>query len=62
LRIQPIGTGSDNISAMNRSGTGSYFRLTVAAGAAAKNVKILDNTGTTNASFTGEHVYVLRVQ
>ncbi len=62
LRIQSVGSGSDNISAMNRSGTGSYFRLTVAAGAGAKNVKVLDASGTTAASFLGEHVYVLRVQ
>ncbi len=62
LRIQSIGSGSDNISAKNLSGTGSYFRLTVAAGAAAKNVKILDQSGATAASFSGEHVYVLRVQ
>jgi hypothetical protein len=62
LQIQAVGSGSDNISAMNRSGTGSYFRLTVAAGAGAKNVKVLNTTGTANASFTGEHIYVLRVQ
>jgi hypothetical protein len=62
LRIQAIGSGTDNISSMNRSGTGSYFRLTVAAGAGAKNVKILDTSGTTTASFLGEHIYVLRVQ
>jgi hypothetical protein len=62
LRIQPIGSGSDNISAKNLSGTGSYFRLTVAAGAGAKNVKILDQAGANAASFLGEHVYVLRVQ
>ena len=62
LRIQSIGTGSDNISAKNLSGTGSYFRLTVAAGAAAKNVKILDAAGANAAAFSGEHVYVLRVQ
>jgi hypothetical protein len=62
LRIQSIGSGSDNISAKNLSGTGSYFRLTVAAGAGAKNVKILDASGTTTARFTGEHIYVLRVQ
>jgi hypothetical protein len=61
LRIQPIGTGSDNISAKNLSGTGSYFRLTVAAGAGAKNVKILDSSGNV-ATFSGEHIYVLRVQ
>ncbi|HEX9084014.1 MAG TPA: hypothetical protein VF836_04675 [Gemmatimonadaceae bacterium] len=61
LTLRSIGSGSDNISAMNQSGTGSYFRLTVAAGAGAKNVKILDNTGAV-AKFSGEHIYVLRVQ
>jgi hypothetical protein len=61
LRVQSIGTGSDNISAKNLSGTGSYFRLTVAAGAAAKNVKVLDAGGAA-AKFNGERVYVLRVQ
>lgn len=62
LRVQSIGTGSDNIASKNRSGTGSFYRLTVAAGAAAKNVKILDAQGASAASFSGEHVYVLRVQ
>jgi hypothetical protein len=61
LIVTPIGSGSDNISATNRSGTGTYYRLTVAAGAGAKNVKVLTATGTAG-SFTGEHVYVLRVQ
>ncbi len=61
LRIQSIGSGSDNIASKNLSGTGTYFRLTVAAGAAAKNVKILDPSGSV-ASFVGEHIYVLRVQ
>jgi hypothetical protein len=61
LRVQSIGSGSDNITAKNISGTGSFFRLTVAAGAGAKNVKVLDASGN-NASFSGEHVYVLRVQ
>ena len=61
LRVQSIGSGSDNITAQNRSGTGTYYRLTVAAGASAKNVKVLDTSGS-NASFVGEHVYVLRVQ
>ena len=62
LQVQTIGSGSDNIAAQNRSGTGTYYRLTVAAGAGAKNVKVLDASGTNNASFAGEHVYVLRVQ
>ena len=61
LRVQSIGSGSDNISAMNRSGTGTYYRLTVSSGSSAKTVKILDTSGSTNASFVGEHVYVLRV-
>ncbi|HEX9608505.1 MAG TPA: hypothetical protein VF962_14855, partial [Gemmatimonadaceae bacterium] len=61
LRIQSIGSGSDNISSQNFSGTGTYFRLTVASGATAKNVKILDTSGNV-ASFVGEHIYVLRVQ
>jgi hypothetical protein len=61
LTVQPIGTGSDNFSATNRSGTGTYYRLTVPAGAVPKNVKVLDASGNP-ATFSGEHVYVLRVQ
>ena len=61
LAVTPVGSGSDNFSATNRSGTGTYYRLTVAAGAGAKNVKIVDSSGNP-ASFTGEHVYVLRIQ
>jgi hypothetical protein len=61
LAVQPIGTGSDNFPATNRSGTGTYYRLTVAAGAGDKNVQILNSSGNPG-SFTGEHVYVLRVQ
>ena len=57
-----IGSGSDNISATSRSGgSGAYYRLNVPANSAAKNVKVLDAAGN-NASFAGEHVYVLRVQ
>ena len=61
LVVQSVGSGSDNISSMNRSGTGTYFRLLVVAGAGAKNVKVLDTSGNV-ASFPGEHIYVLRVQ
>jgi hypothetical protein len=61
LQVLPIGSGSDNISSTNRSGSGTYYRLNVAAGAAAKNVKILDQSGA-QAAFPGEHVYVLRIQ
>ena len=61
LAVQAIGTGSDNFSATNRSGTGTYYRLNVPAGSGPKNVKIVDAAGNP-ATFTGEHVYVLRVQ
>jgi hypothetical protein len=61
LRVQSIGSGSDNIAGQNKSGSGTYYRLTVAAGAGAKKVQILDAQGN-NATFSGEHVYVLRVQ
>jgi hypothetical protein len=60
LLVQSIGSGSDNISSTNRSGSGTYYRLSVTGGAGAKNVKILDASGNP-ASFAGEHVYVLRV-
>ena len=60
LRVQAIGSGSDNITAKNRSGTGTYYRLNVPAGSGAKNIKILDSSGNP-ANFPGEHVYVLRV-
>ena len=61
LQVSPIGSGSDNISTMVKSGSGVYFRLTVAANAGPKNVKILDPSGA-NATFVGEHIYVLRLQ
>jgi len=61
LVVQSIGSGSDNISSMNKSGTGTYYRLTVSSGATAKNVKVLDASGSV-ANFPGEHIYVLRVQ
>jgi hypothetical protein len=60
LLVQSIGSGSDNISSTNRSGSGTYYRLSVTGGAGAKNVKILDASGNA-ASFPGEHIYVLRV-
>lgn len=61
LQVTLIGSGSNNISTMVKSGSGVYFRLTVAANAGAKNVKVLDPSGSA-VSFTGAHVYVLRVQ
>jgi hypothetical protein len=61
LQVTPIGSGSNNVSTMVKSGSGVYFRLTVAANAGAKNVKVLDPSGSA-VSFTGAHVYVLRIQ
>ena len=61
LKVQSVGTGSDNFTATNYSGSGTYYRLTVSSGAGAKTVKVVDASGN-NASFPGEHVYVLRVQ
>ncbi len=61
LVVQSIGSGSDNIAATNRSGSGTYYRLNVPANSGAKNVKVLDSSGAV-VSFAGAHVYVLRVQ
>ena len=61
LQVKSIGSGSDNIAAKNRTGTGTYYRLNVPANSGAKNVKVLDPSGNP-VSFTGAHIYVLRVQ
>ena len=61
LDVTPVGSGSDNISTEVKSGSGDYFRLTVAANAGAKNVKILDPNGG-DVTYAGAHVYVLRIQ
>jgi hypothetical protein len=61
LQVTPVGSGSDNISAEVKSGSGDYFRLTVAANAGSKNVKILDPNGG-DVTYAGAHIYVLRVQ
>jgi hypothetical protein len=61
LEVTPVGSGSDNISTEVKSGSGDYFRLTVAANAGPKNVKVLDPSGG-DVTYPGAHVYVLRVQ
>jgi hypothetical protein len=61
LEVTPVGSGSDNISTEVKSGSGDYFRLTVAANAGPKNVKVLDPAGG-DVTYPGAHVYVLRVQ
>lgn len=60
LTVQSIGTGSDNFSGKNHSGSGTYYKLSVSSGAGTKTVKIVDSQGN-NANFVGEHIYVLRV-
>jgi hypothetical protein len=61
LEVTALGSGSDNISTEVRSGSGDYFRLTVAANSGPKNVKILNPNGG-DVTYTGAHIYVLRVQ
>jgi hypothetical protein len=61
LHVTPVGSGSDNISTEVKSGSGDYFRLTVAANAGSKNVKVLDPSGG-DVTYAGAHIYVLRVQ
>jgi hypothetical protein len=59
LRVEAIGTAS--LQGTNRTGSGTYYRLTVPANSGAKNVKVVDASGAV-VSFAGAHVYVLRVQ
>jgi hypothetical protein len=61
LQVLPIGSGTDNISSTNRTGSGTYYRLNVPSGSGDKTVQVLDPSGTL-ASFPGAHIYVLRVQ
>jgi hypothetical protein len=61
LQVLAIGSGTDNISSTNRTGSGTYYRLNVTNGSGDKTVKVLDPSGSL-ASFPGAHIYVLRVQ
>jgi hypothetical protein len=61
LRVESVGTGSATLSGTNRTGSGTFYRLTVAANAGPKNVKVTDASGAV-VSFPGAHIYVLRVQ
>jgi hypothetical protein len=61
LQVRPIGSGTDNISATNQTGSGTYYRLSVAASSGDRTVKVLDPSGAV-ATFPGAHIYVLRVQ
>ncbi|MDP9202663.1 MAG: hypothetical protein M3P26_12120 [Gemmatimonadota bacterium] len=75
LRVVSIGTG-DTITSTNRSGTGSYYKLSVVASDGAKSVKIvsptpnnvlncciqIDKEWRRRLAYPGAHIYVLRVQ
>ncbi len=61
MKTTQVGSGSDNISTKVKSGSGDYFRLTVAANAGSKTVRILDPSGA-DVAYPGAHIYVLRVQ
>lgn len=61
LKIESIGTGTATLTGTNRTGSGTYYRLTVAANAGPKNVKVTDASGAV-VSFPGAHIYVLRLQ
>ncbi|MFN2636093.1 MAG: hypothetical protein ABR585_03585 [Gemmatimonadaceae bacterium] len=74
LQITPIGSGSDSVSATVRSGTGTYYRLTVPANSGPKIVTINgervtlldccigDEAWRRRLGFPGAHVYVLRLE
>jgi len=61
LQVEGIAGGTSTLQGTNRTGSGTYYRLTVAANAGAKNVKVTDAGGTA-INFPGAHVYVLRVK
>ena len=61
LRIDPIGGGA-SLAGTNRTGSGTYYTLSVAANSGARNVKVLNQAGTSPVSFPGAHIYVLRTR
>lgn len=62
LKVETLsGGGTTSLTGTNRTGSGTYYLLSVAANAGAKNVKVL-NTGGSVVSYPGAHVYVLRVR
>lgn len=60
LRTDPIGSGA-SLAGTNRTGSGTYYTLSVAANSA-RNVKVLNQAGTSPVSFPGAHIYVLRTR
>jgi len=62
LKVQPVGSGTASLSGTNRTGSGTYYTLSVTANAGAKNVKVLNQGETAVVSYPGAHVYVLRIR
>ena len=62
LRPDPIGTGGASLAGTNRAGSGTYYTLSVTANSGARNVKVLNQAGTSLVSFPGAHIYVLRTR
>jgi hypothetical protein len=62
LKTEAVGGGTASLSGTNRTGSGTYYTLSVPANAGAKNVKVLNEGGASLVSFPGAHIYVLRVR
>ena len=62
LQTAAVGSGNASLAGTNRTGSGTYYTLTVAANSGARNVKVLNQAGTALASFPGAHIYVLRTR
>ncbi len=62
LKIETLGSGTASLPGKNRTGSGTYYTLSVTANAGAKNVKVLNQGGAALVSYAGAHVYVLRIR
>ena len=62
LRVQALTGGTGSMPGTNRTGSGTYYTLSVAANAGPKNVQVLNSGGTTLVSYPGAHIYVARVR
>src|SRR5688500_10784322 len=56
LQTTSIGGGATSLAGTNRTGSGTYYSLSVAANSAARNVKVLNQGGTSVVSFPGAHI------
>lgn len=61
LRVEGIPGGTTSLQGTNRTGSGTYYVLSVAANAGAKNVKVTDTSGAA-VNFPGAQVSVLRTR